>query len=474
MDLSSLNDEIGDLFEVKGKASKPAQNDSSKPAKKEKISLVGSERAKNVAIRISQFKSIGLGALVDLLMEMDPSQKLSVEQLEALIRSVPTSEERALLNAYPGDRSMLTEVEKFFFGIMEVPKIDGRLKTLRVSRLFGIEIDILSKQVQQVNTAALEVINCSKLGGVFELVLALGNTLNHQKANGFRISALLKLVETKSNKQEITMLHYLASVIETRMKDLDGFIDEMPTVKAAANINVEQITSNFGQLQSLVHDATVASGLVVPEVLAALTSEDNDESPGSIRGKMADAGPAERYASELYIGANAQLAQLEEDTVTMIQNAHALQSYLVEYELQVHEIFVILSSFFKAYDHVKQQNQEKREQAQRAEKFKSLKKTIADVKDDTASRPKSDRPHKSGAKTARVASTANREKVGVEGSLARGAALFGGAPTQAKGAPGESIEDEPLSPFKNVTHGAASSLMASSEGWGPSSDGGQF
>ena len=82
-----------------------------------------------------------------------------------------------------------------------------------------IEIDILEKQVELVTSACAEVLACEKLGGadahvlsaatqqalagVFELVLALGNTLNAQRANGFRLNALLKLAETKSNKQEV-------------------------------------------------------------------------------------------------------------------------------------------------------------------------------------------------------------------------------------------------------------------------------
>ena len=110
------------------------------------------------------------------------------------------------------------------------------------------------------------MLECTKLAGVFELVLALGNTLNKKKTNGFRVQSLLKLVETKSNKAkvqqqlcivtasahsdhafslQITMLHYLASVVESRMEHLIDFPDELPTIEEASGISVENVASTF-------------------------------------------------------------------------------------------------------------------------------------------------------------------------------------------------------------------------------------
>ena len=39
------------------------------------------------------------------------------------------------------------------------------------------------------------------------------------------------------------MLHYLASVIETKMKHLDGFHDEMPAVTGAAGLAQQRLST---------------------------------------------------------------------------------------------------------------------------------------------------------------------------------------------------------------------------------------
>lgn len=289
------------------------------------------------------------------------------------------------------------------------------------------------------------------------------------------------------------MLHYLASVIETRMKHLDGFHEEMPTVSGAAAVNTDTVVSCFEQLQGLVHDATVASGLVVPEVIAAISGQDGGLSPNSMQSKVANAGSAERYASELYITANGALAVLEEKCVAMIEGTAKLKQFFVEYELQVHEIFVILSTFFKAYSHVKKQNEEKRKQASKAEQFHTIKKQRAAEKTQKAGEQvgasgEDAVPSRADRWAAGSNSKGNTSiAVGAIGA-AVGAAAARHTPSGAQTArparpdlkpkPAENTQpkrrNKPNPPPKDFEDQAAEKALVEQEAWGPAQDGEQF
>jgi len=259
---------------------------------KKKANILSSDRSKNIEIRISQFKKIGFENLFNIIDTMDQENKLSIESVEALLRCIPEGDEEKELKKFDGPQSMLTEAEKFMMRIVQSTHFEPRLKVLRVSRLFDQEAVLISQKVEIVCKACKEVLECTKLAGVFELVLALGNTLNKKKTNGFRVQSLLKLVETKSNKAKITMLHYLASVVESRMEHLIDFPDELPTIEEASGISVENVASTFQALQSVVHDSTVGSGLVNPNVVARLAAGEDI---------YANANQAMKFATEFYI-----------------------------------------------------------------------------------------------------------------------------------------------------------------------------
>jgi len=252
IDLSTLEGEIGELFELKKAQKKEVDPAAEAKAKgPQKANIVSGDRGKNIEIRISQFKKMGHDALFQLVKNMDPQAELSVEQLEALLRCAPLPEEKKSLLEFAGKNDELSNAEIFLRRACKSDQFEDRLKVMRVVRLFDHEARLISEQVVVMKRGIDEVLKATKLGGVFEIVLALGNQLNKKKANGFRVGSLLKLVETKSNKTKVTMLHYLASVIESRMAHLMDFGQELPSLSEAAGISIDNVATTFTQLQGL-------------------------------------------------------------------------------------------------------------------------------------------------------------------------------------------------------------------------------
>jgi len=359
VDLSSLQEELGDLFELKkGTAvvKKPT-------AGKEKVALISNDRNKNIAIRISQFRRMGQVALFETIEHMDPEKVLSVEAIEALLRCVPTVDELKILKEFTGVEDELDPTERFLMKVMRTKNFEGRLKVLRTARLFDYEAGLIKERSDVVTKACNEVLDSKHLGGVFELVLALGNTLNKKKTNGFRVGSLLKLVETKSNKGKITMLHYLASVMESRMSHLMEFKDELPTANEASGITVDAVATHFQQLQQIVHEATVGVGLVSPDVVERIAAGGDD---------LCSAPLDVKYATDFYIKANNHLASLEDDVQKMIDDSYRLQEYLSEKEMPASEILLVLDTFIKAFVHVLDDNaRERRVATNAANKWKA-------------------------------------------------------------------------------------------------------
>lgn len=87
--------------------------------------------------------------------------------------------------------------------------------------------------------AVKELRNSKQLAEILKICLAIGNYLNGSTfrggAYGFKLDALLKLNETKSNGSgPSSLLHYVAKYMEEKNPKLMDFLAEMPHLADAA------------------------------------------------------------------------------------------------------------------------------------------------------------------------------------------------------------------------------------------------
>ncbi|KAL0404029.1 UNVERIFIED_CONTAM: Formin-like protein 13, partial [Sesamum radiatum] len=110
---------------------------------------------------------------------------LDVDQVDNLIKFCPTKEEMETL--------------KFFLELMQVPRIEYKL------RVFSFKIQFNS-----------QIRGSAKLKRVMQTILSLGNALNQGTARGaaigFRLDSLLKLTETRARNNKMTLMHYLCKI----------------------------------------------------------------------------------------------------------------------------------------------------------------------------------------------------------------------------------------------------------------------
>ncbi|CCM00171.1 uncharacterized protein FIBRA_02199 [Fibroporia radiculosa] len=209
--------------------------------------LLDITRANNIAIMLSRIK-LSLPEIRTALLVIDDS-KLSVDDLRAIGRQLPTAEEVTRLKDF-GEISKLAKADQYFYQIMTIPRLSERLECMLYRRKLELEIEEIRPELNIVRNASHELRSSTRFKKVLQAVLAVGNALNGSTfrggARGFQLEALTKMKETKTAKGGSdcpTLLHYLARVFLRSDPSLITFIEDMPHLEAAARVSIQTTTS---------------------------------------------------------------------------------------------------------------------------------------------------------------------------------------------------------------------------------------
>ncbi|KAL0451583.1 UNVERIFIED_CONTAM: Formin-like protein 13 [Sesamum latifolium] len=182
--------------------------------KPEKVQLIEHRRAYNCEIMLSKVK-IPLHEMLSSVLALEDSA-LDVDQVDNLIKFCPTKEEMETLKGYKGEKDKLGKCEQFFLELMQVPRIEYKLRVFSFKIQFNSQVSDLRKSLNVVNSAADQIRGSAKLKRVMQTILSLGNALNQGTARGaaigFRLDSLLKLTETRARNNKMTLMHYLCKI----------------------------------------------------------------------------------------------------------------------------------------------------------------------------------------------------------------------------------------------------------------------
>ncbi|XP_071371004.1 inverted formin-2-like, partial [Centroberyx affinis] len=189
----------------------------------------------------------------------------------------------------------------------------------------------------------------TRLPSFCKLILDVGNFLNYGShtgnAEGFKISTLLKLTETKANKSRITLLHHIVEEVEQHHPDLLNLPDDLEICEKAAGVNLESIQSEANSLIKRLKNSE--------KKVAASSAEDLKE----------------QYLSAIQDSLGA-CGTLEELLSSIQDRKEQLAVYLCEESssFNLQELFSTVRTFRGAFLKAIKDNQTRREQAVRAEK----------------------------------------------------------------------------------------------------------
>lgn len=239
VDLSDLEA----MFRIDNNPSTTSQTPASPSKKRNVTTLLDITRANNIGIMLSRIK-LTFPDITKCILEIN-DEKLSVEDLRAISKQLPTIEEVVRIQDFD-DISKLAKADQYFGEIITIPRLNERLNSMIYRRKLDIEITEVRPELDSLWNASRELRSCTKFKRILQIVLAVGNALNGSTFRGgakaFQLDGLLKMKETKTANAGPgcpTLMHYVARLLLHSDPTLVTFIDDLPNLENAARIAVQ-------------------------------------------------------------------------------------------------------------------------------------------------------------------------------------------------------------------------------------------
>ncbi|XP_072486164.1 inverted formin-2 isoform X2 [Notamacropus eugenii] len=340
---------------------KPKEKEAA-PVKKEpkEITFLDAKKSLNLNIFLKQFKCPN-EEITDMIRRGDRT-RFDVEVLKQLLKLLPEKHEIENLKSFQEEKTKLASADQFYLLLLSVPSYQLRIECMLLCEETVIMLDMIRPKAEVIRRACESLLTSQRLPVFCQLILKIGNFLNYGShtgdADGFKISTLLKLTETKANQSRVTLLHHILEEVEKNHPDLLQLPSDLEHISRAAGINIDAIHSeastNLKQLLEM--ERKVSSG--IPEV-------------------------QEQYAKPLQDSISAS-RELEEEFKIIERKKVELADYLCEdaHKLSLEDTFSTMKTFRELFIRAMKENKDWKEQAVKAQKRKKQ------LEDEEAKRPR--------------------------------------------------------------------------------------
>eukprot|EP00026_Physarum_polycephalum_P002105 Phypoly_transcript_02109.p1 GENE.Phypoly_transcript_02109~~Phypoly_transcript_02109.p1 ORF type:complete len:929 (+),score=183.79 Phypoly_transcript_02109:168-2954(+) len=218
------------------------------------VHIVDPRKANNIAAELAKIKGIPHNQIAQAIL-LAKEEVLSTEQLEILVKLIPTADEIEALNSLTGDKNTLSVAEKYFLEVASVPRLKQKIKALILKNQFNGRIEKLTNVFTTVKQAAMQLSDATNLLKLLEGIAAVGTYLSagikQQKPYDFKLDTLKKPVIHSGHK--VTALHYVIETTEQVDKSVLTFsANQINAVPKAATLSLQSLVSDLEELTNEV------------------------------------------------------------------------------------------------------------------------------------------------------------------------------------------------------------------------------
>ncbi|XP_052040879.1 inverted formin-2 isoform X2 [Apodemus sylvaticus] len=320
------------------------------PARKEpkEVTFLDSKKSLNLNIFLKQFKCSNED--VTSMIRAGDTSKFDVEVLKQLLKLLPEKHEIENLRAFTEERAKLANADQFYVLLLDIPCYQLRVECMMLCEGTAIVLDMVRPKAQLMLTACESLLTSQRLPVFCQLILKIGNFLNYGShtgdADGFKISTLLKLTETKSQQSRVTLLHHVLEEVEKSHPDLLQLSRDLEPPSQAAGINLEIIHSEASANLKTLLEAERKVSSSIPEV-------------------------QKQYAERLQTSIEASRA-LDKVFEAIEEKKLELADYLCEdpQKLSLEDTFSTMKTFRDLFTRALKENKDRKEQMAKAERRK--------------------------------------------------------------------------------------------------------
>ncbi|KAI8883190.1 actin-binding FH2 [Backusella circina FSU 941] len=223
LDEAGIFKQMEETFSQLGGASnKPKQKWEKK--KLDEISLIETQKSSNLNISVlARLKHLSMEQIKSGIFNLD--EKLFDEViLWNLYHNLPETNEIKSLKEYNPYKDKLSMPDAFCLELIDIPAFKERIESMLLKLTFSDRIAHINKSMRQIMEASDSLKNSEAIKEFLNLVLLVGNFLNGSNfqggAFGIRIASINKLIETKSSKNDTTLLHFMMDMIEKQFPNV--------------------------------------------------------------------------------------------------------------------------------------------------------------------------------------------------------------------------------------------------------------
>ncbi|NWU67911.1 DAAM2 protein, partial [Pterocles burchelli] len=223
--------------------------------KVKELSVIDGRRAQNCNILLSRLK-LSNEEIKRAILTMDEQEDLPKDMLEQLLKFVPEKGDIDLLEEHKHELDRMAKADRFLFEMSRINHYQQRLQSLYFKKKFAERVAEVKPKVEgkSIRAGSKAVLQSSSLQQLLEVVLAFGNYMNKgQRGNafGFKISSLNKIADTKSSiDKNITLLHYLITIVEKKYPKVLHLHEELRDIPQAAKVNMTELEKEINTLRS--------------------------------------------------------------------------------------------------------------------------------------------------------------------------------------------------------------------------------